>query len=273
MKSTVTSRAMPAALADRLVERLIGLKIAGYDLSHSREANLAAIDKLLALQPFYTLGIHSVIREVERGHLTKEQVLRLVAGHTRCSAELCVTRGPNYINPRTCLEGLWEAAQLMRAVRDRRGTIVFGAGHSGSMINCYNHLADYFREHGCQTPIAGGGVEVQKDWYVDFIGVVAVVTDTCGIHHTHMTEAMAAMLDALPQPPDLAICDHGFGGEAINRGIPCIVPMDTNDPGFAVAKMLGEDFVLVPMNDNRPNFIMEELADIYITLIEAAGEG
>jgi hypothetical protein len=69
--------------------------------------------------------------------------------------------------------------------------------------------------------------------------------------------------------PDLAICDHGFGGECINRQVPCIVPMDTNDPGFAVAKWLGEEFVLVPMNDNRPNYLMEQLADIYIELIEA----
>jgi hypothetical protein len=49
-----------------------------------------------------------------------------------------------------------------------------------------------------------------------------------------------------------------------------VVPMDTNDPGFAVAKLLGLPFVLVPMNDNRPNFIMAGLADIYIELIEVA---
>ena len=40
--------------------------------------------------------------------------------------------------------------------------------------------------------------------------------------------------------------------------------------GFAVAKQLGADFSLVPMNDNRPNFVMAELAEIYIELIEAA---
>ncbi|MNU01428.1 hypothetical protein D3C72_2448320 [compost metagenome] len=51
----------------------------------------------------------------------------------------------------------------------------------------------------------------------------------------------------------------------------CVTPMDTNDPGFAVAKRLGSEFVLVPMNDNRPNFIMGELADVYIELIELAG--
>jgi hypothetical protein len=265
----VKAALMPAELNARLLERLVELKIAGEGLSHSREANHVAIDKLLDRQPFYTLGIRSVDQAVVDGRLDKQFVTNLVCDYTKESPDLAIDRGPNSISPQDCLDGLWEAAHLMRRVRDAKGTIVFGAGHSGSMINCYNKLADYFRSYGCRTPIAGGGTEVQKDWYLDFVGVVAVVSDTCGIHHTHMTAAMAALLDGLDAPPDLAICDHGFGGEAINRGVPCIVPMDTNDPGFAVAKWLGEDFVLVPMNDNRPNFIMEGLADIYIELIEA----
>lgn len=271
MSELVKNALLDPATRQRLIERLVALRIAGDQLSHSREANLVAIDKLLARQPFYTLGIHSVDEAAAAGGLTKQHVLDLVCDYTRESNDLTLTKGPNTIDPAYCLDGLWEAAHLMRRVRDQKGTIVFGAGHSGSMINCYNKLAEYFRAHGCETPTAGGGTEVQKDWYVDFIGVVAVVTDTCGIHHTHMTAAMAALLDNLPQAPDLAICDHGFAGECINRKVMCITPMDTNDPGFAVAKMLGEEFVLVPMNDNRPNFIMEELADIYIELIEAAG--
>lgn len=259
-----------AGLDERLMARLVALKICGHDLSHSREANLGAIDRLLEGNPFYTLGIHRVAEEAAAGRLTREGVLAMVAGFTRCSPDLAHQSGPNYISPHTCLEGLKAAARKMREVRDRRGTVVFGAGHSGAMINAYNRLAAYFRGHGCQTPTAGAGVEVQQDWYVDFVGECCVVSDTCGIHHTHMTAAMAAFLDALPRLPDLAICDHGFGGECINRGIHCVVPMDTNDPGFAVAKLLGADFSLVPMNDNRPNFVMAELAEIYIELIEAA---
>lgn len=270
MKELIKPRALDEQVAARLMDRLVELKIAGENLSHSREANLGAIDKLLERNAFYTLGINAVDREVEAGRLTKEGVLKMVASFTKCSTDMGFTKGPNYISPKACLEGLWEAAQLMRRVRDQKGTVIFGAGHSGSMINCYNRLAKYFRDHGCKTPTAGAGVEVQKDWFVDFVGECAVVTDTCGIHHTHMTGAMAAFLDALPIKPDLAICDHGFGGECINRDVRCIVPMDTNDPGFAVAKLLGKDFVLVPMNDNRPNYLMEGLAEIYIELIERA---
>jgi hypothetical protein len=269
MIQTPLSTPIDSRLAEALKDKLVALKICGLGLSHSREANLAAIDKLLANQDFYTLGIHKVSAEVSAGRLNREGVLALVAEITRCSTDIHYTQGPNYISPQACLDGLIEAATLMRQVRDTKGTVIFGAGHSGSMINCYNRLADYFRTYGCQTPTAGGGFEVQKDWYLDFVGSCAVVSDTCGIHHTHMTQAMAAFLDALPQAPALAICDHGFGGECLNRNIPCVVPMDTNDPGFAVARHLGFNFALVPMNDNVPNFRMQGLADIYITLMEA----
>ena len=38
--------------------------------------------------------------------------------------------------------------------------------------------------------------------------------------------------------------------------------MDTNDPGLGVAKHLGADLVLVPMNDNRPNVVTREAAEV-----------
>lgn len=259
---------VPAELKERIIERLVALKIAGRELAHTREANLAAIDKLLAGNAFYTLGIQRVAEAVAAGRYDRQQVLARVAAWTRCSSDLGVTTGPNYISPEACFEGLVAGAQAMRRVLLKRGTVVFGAGHSGSMISAYNQLAGYFLAHGCKVPIAGVGAEVQKDWYLDFVGHVAVVTDTCGLHHTHMTGAMAAFLDAVEEPVDLAIADHGFGGEALNRGIMTIAAMDTNDPGFAIAQDLGMPFVLVPMNDNLPNAVMRELADLYVALIE-----
>lgn len=259
---------VPEALKARVIERLRAIRIAGRELSHTREANLAAIDKLLAGNPFYTLGIKRVDQAIAEGRYDRQQVLARVAAWTRCSSDLGLVTGPNYISPEACFEGLVAGAQAMRRVIKRRGTVVFGAGHSGSMISAYNQLAGYFLGQGCRVPTAGVGAEVQKDWYLDFVGHVAVVSDTCGIHHTHMTGAMAAFLDALKEPVDLAIADHGFGGECLNRGIMTVAAMDTNDPGFALAHDLGLDFVLVPMNDNLPNAVMKELADLYIALIE-----
>jgi hypothetical protein len=135
------------------------------------------------------------------------------------------------------------------------------------MLGAYNRLAEYLRNHGCATPVAGAGSEVEQDWYLDFAGVVACVSDTCSVQHTHMTRAMEFFLDHLRTEPDLAVVDHGFAAACINRNIPCIAIMDTNDPALAVAAEAGEDFVLVPMNDNMPNHQMAGLADLYTTLI------
>jgi ribosomal protein S2 len=87
-----------------------------------------------------------------------------------------------------------------------------------------------------------------------------VLSDTCAALHSHDSRAMELMLDGADRMPDLVIADHGFAGEAINRGIPTVAVMDTNDPGLAVARKLGADVVIVPMNDNRPNVVTREAA-------------
>ena len=48
---------------------------------------------------------------------------------------------------------------------------------------------------------------------------------------------MELLLEEADKPPDLVVADHGFAGEAINRDIPTVAVMDTNDPGLAVAKL------------------------------------
>jgi hypothetical protein len=261
---------VPDELAAALMTRLLQWRVAGRELSHTRQANLAAIDKLLAGEPFYTLGIEVVNRELAAGALSREGVLAAVAARTGCSKDPALREGPNYISPRACLEGLWRAARLCAAVRQRGGTVVFGTGHPGTMVGLYQRLADSCRAAGCRVPVAGAGTEVQRDWFLDFVGSVACVSDTCGLHHTHMTAAMEAFLDALPTPPDLAFCDHGFAGACLNRGVPCIVPMDTNDPALAVADEARAAFVLVPMNDNLPNHTMARVADVYEALMLVA---
>lgn len=261
---------VPDELASALMARLLQWRVAGRDLSHSRQANMAAIDRLLRGDPFYTLGIDVVTRALAAGRLTRERVLEALAGRTGCSKDPALREGPNYISPRACLEGLWRGARLLATVRQHGGTVVFGTGHPGTMVGLYSRLAEGCRTAGCRVPVAGAGVEVQRDWFLDFVGPVACVSDTCGLHHTHMTAAMEAYLEALPAPPDLAICDHGFAAACLNRGVPCIVPMDTNDPALAVAEEEGASFVLVPMNDNLPNHVMARVAEVYEALILVA---
>lgn len=261
------ARELPPEFHPPLINRLLDMRLAGRDLSHTREANLKAIEQLVAGHSFYTLGLRSVEELVGRKALDSLEVLSQVAARTGCSRDPAITQGPNYINPRACLHGLWEAAQMLRYARDTQGTVVFGTGHPGTMLGAYNRLAEYLRSHGCATPSAGTGSEVEQDWYLDFVGAVACVSDTCSVQHTHMTRAMEVFLDHLEETPDLVVADHGFAAACINRGIPCITLMDTNDPAFAVAAEAGDDFILVPMNDNMPNQQMSGLADLYVTLI------
>ncbi|MEB3198794.1 MAG: phosphatase [Candidatus Sericytochromatia bacterium] len=261
---------LPPPLIETLIDRLLSLRIAGRDLSHTREANLKAIDRLLEGDPFYTLGIHRVENLVRSGRLDRLAVLEAVAGFTGCNRDPEVTHGPNYINPRACLRGLWQAAQRLRRVRDRRGSVVFGSGHPGTMLGAYSLLAQFLQAGGCRVPLVAPGAEVAPDWFLDFVGPVACVSDTCSVQHTHTPLAMDAYLDRLPSPPDLAFVDHGFAGACLNRHIPCLVPMDTNDPALAVAAAEGENFVLIPMNDNLPNATMQELAEILQVLITLA---
>jgi ribosomal protein S2 len=82
---------------------------------------------------------------------------------------------------------------------------------------------------------------------------------------------MQLMLDDARRLPDLVIADHGFAGEAINRGIPTVAIMDTNDPGLAVAKKLGANVIIVPMNDNRPNVVTREAAELVKQMILESG--
>jgi hypothetical protein len=84
---------------------------------------------------------------------------------------------------------------------------------------------------------------------------------------------MAIMLDSAVEMPDLVVADHGFAGEAVNRGIATIAVMDTNDPGLAMAKKLGGNLTLVPMNDNRPNVVTREAAEIVERMLLESARG
>src|SRR5438067_532098 len=97
---------------------------------------------------------------------------------------------------------------------------------------------------------------------IDSVNSIAFLSDTCAALHTHDSRPMEIMLDEADRTPDLVVADHGFAGEAINRDIPTVAVMDTNDPGLAVAKHLGANVILVPMNDNRPNVVTREAAEL-----------
>ena len=238
---------------------------------NSRESNLKAIHHLLDGVPFYTFGIRQVHDAVARGMLDEDGVLAVMAAS-------CGHRDPDtflspqgYIDPDATLGGMLEAADLMaRVLASGSPRIAFGTGHPGSLLSCYQRLADQLRQRGALSVAGPVGACVGIDWVLDMVGDVAVTSDTCGVLHGHCTRPMEALLAAQKRPVDLVVADHGHAGASINAGIPTIALMDTNDPALAVARCLGApDLVVVPCFDNRPNAVSIALADLWMAMLDA----
>lgn len=257
------------AADDHIIERrLTKIRLSGPELSHSRQNNLEAVERLAQSDPYITFGIHKVIEYVQANELEASDVLKIIAGITKCSHDVTYTEGRGYISPSATIKGLKATAAAIKRVAGDGGSVLFATGHPGAMVDYYTELAYLVRRYGGRVLSLATGQIVQQGHdrdhvkVVDSVNSIAFLSDTCAALHTHDSLPMELLLDDADRPPDLVIADHGFAGEAINRGIPTVAVMDTNDPGLAVAKILGADLVLVPMNDNRPNVVTREAAEL-----------
>lgn len=249
-----------------VAERLYDWSLTGDRVPHDRTKNLHAIDRLLQRDPFYTFAI----RRVEAAELDGEMVLSMISKETGCSSSLSRREGRGFIDPMRSAAGIRRYAQAVRHAADHQLRVVMATGHPGSLIGLYQPIAAFLKQKGCRVLRGAIGQSVaEKDWYLDFVGPVACVTDTCGLRHSHHADPMAKLLEAVG-PVEMAFCDHGLAGTTLNARIPTVALMDTNDPALAVALALGEDrLTIAPLSDNAPNAVMERLADLVVTL--AAG--
>lgn len=254
---------------EAIEQRLVELGLAG-TIPNTRQQNLSSIQKLLAGNVFYTFNVRKVIEAVNEGLLDEPGVLSLMAKECGCDSVDHFLGERGYIHPRAAYDGLSKAARLIADVIRRKGTVAFGTGHPGSMTSAYNALADYMQAQGCTVVRGPVGEPVGIDWYLDYLGSVAVTSDFCGILHGHSTRPMELVIDTHPDL-DLVIGDHGHAAAGINAEIPTIGIMDTNDPALAVASHLEvDDLVVVPLYDNRANAVTIELATMLIQLVSAA---
>ena len=256
-------------LDEHVIERrLTKLRLAGPDLSHTRKNNVEAVRRMVNGDPYATFGIRMVLDYIRSDGLDADDALKMLSGITKCSQDINYMEGRGYISPSSTIKGLKATASAIKRVASGGGTVLFATGHPGSMTDYYTELAKLVRElggrvvDGAKGQVVFQGEDPDHVMVADSINTVAFVSDTCAALHSHDSRAMELMLDDLKAPPDLVVADHGFAGEAINRGIPTVAVMDTNDPGLAVAKALGADLVLVPMNDNRPNVVTREAAEL-----------
>ena len=265
---------------DQVIERrLTKARLSGPELSHTRKNNIEAVRRMVNGDPYSTFGIRLVIEHIQCGRLDADTALKMVAAITRCSQDIAYTEGRGYISPSSTIKGLRAAANTIRRVASEGGRVAFATGHPGAMIDYYTELAYLVRRLGGRVlDLAAGQVVFQGEdpdhvRVVDSINSVAFLSDTCSALHTHDSRPMELMFEGAAEPPDLVVADHGFAGEAINRGILTIAVMDTNDPGLAVAKHLGANVILVPMNDNRPNIVTREAAELVKQIALEGGRG
>ena len=137
------------AIEDQVIERkLTRLRLAGPELSHSRQNNLEAVKKLAKADPYATFGIHLVIEYVQANQLDPGEGLGMIAAITKCSQDINYTEGRGYISPASTLKGLRATAAAIKRVASQGGSVLFATGHPGLMIDYYTELAYLVRRCG-----------------------------------------------------------------------------------------------------------------------------
>jgi hypothetical protein len=236
-------------------QRIIDAHLAGRDTRHNRMANLRAIQSVVESDPHYTWDIAGVER------FGFDEILGEISSITQCSSDPSVKTGGGYISPDSTLEALEEASKKIAFVARRNGTFVLGTGHPGSLLAFYIRVARLIREWGGKVLEPARGSAVPPNLDLDYVEGVAVTTDRASLMHSHAHRAMELMLDSAGKV-DLAFADHGYAAGAITAGVPVISAMDTNDPALALAKRLGANLIIIPMDDNRPMSVYLPIVDV-----------
>src|SRR6266487_1813445 len=117
---------------DHVIERrLTKLRLAGPELSHSRQNNLEAVERLAQSDPYITFGIRKVIDYVQTNDLEAHEALKIIAGITKCSHDVNYTQGRGYISPSATIKGLRATALTIKRVASEGGSVLFATGHPG----------------------------------------------------------------------------------------------------------------------------------------------
>lgn len=262
---------------EAIIAKLRKMKVAGPETGHLRLKNIIVIHEIRQGVKKSLLGFEGLQA------LPSEQILAAIAGITGCSRRMSETEGPGYIDARATLHGLTAAAAKIVQVCRAGGNVLLATGHPGAMIGFYLTLANRISKLGGHilTPAAGHSLRTYRcpncqlhdvTEEIDYSGDVAVVTNGEMLLHTHDCEPMEHMLAALQRDGktvDLVVADHGFAGTAIRWGVPVIAVMDTNDPAIAASRLLGYNPVIIPMDDNRPNYISAQVGEILADIIQA----
>lgn len=230
-------------------ERLVAAGITGPHRSHSRANNLEKIRALAEGDPDGTFGISGVER------YPAAEVLSFVAELTGCSPDLEWRDGYDTMDPSKTVAGLVAAGEALGRAAARGALLLAATGHPTGLLEHHIHVVDAYRRAGGKVLRLREEDELEigdktRHAEVRYVGGVGCLAGWGALRHTHLPNAMEALLEGAPSP-HLVLADHGFAGAAIERGIPTIAVMDINDPALAVAWAEKRAVTIIPMDDNR----------------------
>jgi hypothetical protein len=187
------------------------------------------------------------------GELGLDAILGLVEEAAGASIDRDARYGPVYIEPGPIIDACEAAGDRLAKACASGETVVLATGHPVGLALLYMALERLLIERGAKvlTPASGARwreLSLPHDWFVDFMGGVAMLTDGTEPRHTHWPDAMRRILQEAR--PDLAVADHGFAGAAIEGGVETLSIADVNDVALIVAKAQGRTETVIVMDDH-----------------------
>ena len=185
--------------------------------------------------------------------LDLDQILELVELGAGAPIDHDARFGPVHIEAAPILDACRAMGSRLARACSAGESVVLATGHPVGLALFYRALNGLLSTQGARviTPSKGERwreLRLPHDWFIDYMGGVAVLTDGSEPRHTHKADAMRLILQG--GRPDLVVADHGFAGAAIEAGIETLSIADVNDPALLVAKAQGRTDVVVVMDDH-----------------------
>jgi hypothetical protein len=187
------------------------------------------------------------------GGMDLDEILDLVAAEAGEAIDHDGRYGPVHIAPEPILAACETTGERLARASRAGESIALATGHPVGLALFYHAVDLLLGGQGAAVPTAARGARwrddrLPHDWFVDYYGGVAMLTDGVEPRHTHRPDAMRRILDEAR--PDLVLADHGFAGAAIEAGVETISIADVNDPALIVAKAQGRTEIVIVMDDH-----------------------
>jgi Phosphatase len=187
------------------------------------------------------------------GGLSFDQILGLVETAAGEPTDREARYGPVHIAPEPILQRCLRVGDRLSQACAAGSSVVVATGHPVGLALFYMAIQEALAAGGARvlTPARGERWRERRlphDWFIDYMGGVAVLTDGEEPCHTHWPQAMEHILAR--ERPDLVVADHGFAGAAIEAGVETVSVGDVNDPALLVAEALGRTELVIVMDDH-----------------------